>query len=155
MIHHVRALSVVLALAPLATAAGDEPYKPFTAVNSVCPKCTTGPQYDRIVLTNGKDVYARVVAENESFLVMEKFGELRAVTREHVKNVEKNSKITSRAGFEDQVLFKDNVVFAGTIKTDADGMIEMTMPWSQTTYLAPWDAIALAYRGGKLIHGTK
>src|SRR5258708_1907813 len=88
-------------------------FMPFTPVTSVCPTCTTGPQYDRIVLVGGSELRARVVAENDRFFVLEKFGELRAAGRDQVQTIEKNPSVERPTTYGDQILFRDGIVVAG------------------------------------------
>jgi hypothetical protein len=145
------AIALGLVLDPTSAAWG-QAYKPFTPVTSVCPSCTTGPQYDRIVLRNGIEIRARLIAENEVFYVLEKFGELRAVGRAEVATIEKNRNVERPAGFQDQILFKDGIVFAGALTESHGGdAFEIIIPPSTTPAIAPRAAVAYVYRAGKAV----
>ncbi len=142
-------VAVAVALGVLPARAWAQRYIPFTPVTNVCPTCTTGPQWDRIVLKDGTEVKAVVVAENDKFYTLLKFGELRAVGKDQVQNVEKNAKAERPAGFGDQILLQNGVVLAGTLKTkdDADPM-QLETPPSKTTQTAFRSVIDSVYRGG-------
>jgi hypothetical protein len=143
---------VVALLALPAATAWSQTLRPFTPVASVCPTCApSGPPVDRVVLRDGTELKVRVVAENERFYVLERFGELRAVGRDQVQTVEKNPN-AERPAFDDQILLQNGIVLAGTIKTkdDADPF-EIANPLAGTTITAFRSVIASVYRGGRLI----
>ena len=75
-----------LAAGLLGSSAQAQTFKPFTDVATVCPECWA-QRYDHIALKGGQVVYARVLAENPAFYVLERFGELRAVGRDKVERM--------------------------------------------------------------------
>jgi hypothetical protein len=115
----------IIALAALSYPgiASSQTFTPFTDVKSVCTSnCQGGPEYDRIVLKDGTELSARIVGENDRFVTLEKFGELRAVGRDQVATMEKNSK-AERGHYDDQILLRNGIVLAGTLtsaEADAD-----------------------------------
>ncbi len=141
------AIAVVLAVLP--AKAWSQKLIPFSPVKSVCPTCTTGPQYDRVVLKDGTEVKAVVVAENAKFYTLRKFGELRALGKDQVQTLEKNPKAERPGGFDDQILLQNGIVLAGTLKTkdDADPF-QLETPTSKTTQTAFRSVIDSVYRGG-------
>lgn len=141
------ALGLVLGLP---TRAWAQAFKPFTPVPSVCPSCTNGPKYDRILLRDGTEVRARVLAENEVFYVLEKFGEFRAVGRDQVQTVELNRDVDRPVGYGDQILFKNDIVLAGTLTdSHATDSFAILVPRSASPHVAPKSAVAYVYGGGK------
>jgi hypothetical protein len=137
----------------IATHAHAQTLIPFSDVHSVCTaNCTGGPAYDRIVLKNGTEVLARVLAENDRFLLLEKFGELRAVGRDQVQTLDKNPKTERAAGYGDQILANDGIVLAGTLKSPQNGdWFELTA--GGLTQVANKSVISSVYRGGTLVFG--
>jgi hypothetical protein len=127
-------------------------FKPFTTVNNVCPTCTSGPAYDKIQLVDGRELRAVVLAENEAFYVISKFGELRALAHDQVRNVSKDMSADRSGGYGDQILLKDGIVLAGTIKEGTmTDRFEITVPPQTAPQVVPKNAAALVYRGGKLV----
>ena len=126
-------------------------FAPFTHVDDACPKCSGGPAYDRITI-DGEDVRAVVVAENEAFVVLMRFGELRAVGRDHVRRIDRDDKAVRPAGYGDQILMADGTVRAGTLKTDpATGdFIDLAVPETPLHHISR-AAVVAVYRGGKRV----
>jgi hypothetical protein len=96
-------------------------FTPFTRVTNVCPKCKA-PRTDIVTLTNGFRVLGNVVAQNQSFFVVERFGEYRPVMKNEVSKVQwKDRGGPSNLGTGDQVLLKNNVVLHGAITAEDVG----------------------------------
>jgi hypothetical protein len=145
----MRKTLVVMGLA-VSSVASAQTFKAFTPVQSVCPTCTTGPHYDRVVLRDGSDVKAVVAAENDKYYVLMKYGELRAVGKDQVQTVEKNPGADHSMAFPDQVLQRDGTVLAGTLKSDGDPLV-ITVPISGTDHTVFRSEVASAHKGGKQI----
>ncbi len=126
-----------------------QPLRPFDAVQDVCPRCpTTG--YDRITLVGGLEMEAVVLAENQSFYVLEKYGELRTLDREKVERIDRASPAAAGPGYEDQVLLKNGIVLAGRIVQEypLTGYLELQVPnVASHTFLAK-PALRAVYRAG-------
>jgi hypothetical protein len=127
---------------------------PFSDVKSVCSKnCTGGPEYDRIVLKDGTEVRARTVSENDRFVVLEKFGELRAVGRDQIQTLDKNPK-AERGNYPDAILTKDGSVLAGRLKSAQDDVDPFELTSGAGFNETAWKSVIVAvYRGGKLVYG--
>src|SRR5262249_39686930 len=97
---------------------------------------------------DGGDVKAVVVAENEKFYVLMKFGELRAIGKDQVQTVEKNPGAERPTGFDDQVLQRDGTVLAGTLKATGDPVV-ITVPISSTEHAVARSEVAGVYKGGR------
>jgi len=96
-------------------------FTPFTRVVNVCPKCPA-PKTDVLVLANGFRVEGNVVAQNESFYVVERFGEYRAAMKNEVARVEwKDRGGPANLGTGDQILLGNGVVLHGAITDEKVG----------------------------------
>ena len=96
-------------------------FTPFSRVQNVCPQCPAA-KTDVLTMTNGFKVNGNVVAQNESFYVVERFGEYRAVMKNEVSQVEwKDKGGPSNLGTGDQILLKNNVVLHGAITDERVG----------------------------------
>jgi len=93
--------------------------RPFSAVKSACPACDPGR--DRVLLKGGETVQAWVVADNGTFFVLERFGELRALGHDQVESVTLSTARTEeqraelREKHRDQVLLDDGEVYSGVV----------------------------------------
>jgi len=137
------------------------PMKPFTQVNDVCPKCSGGPAFDHVQLKSGEVLGARVVAENERFYVIERFGELRALDRDQVSGpwIKSPSADRGGGGYPDQILLKDGIVLAGTISGDIAQdapQFQITTPRTPVPlHSAEHSTVAAIYRAGKQVYAAK
>jgi hypothetical protein len=111
-----RFASLVAAAALTVSAASAQTFKPFSEASSHCPDCMKD-RYDGVRWKTGEVVYARVVAENPAFYVLERFGELRAVARDAVAGIDRKiaQNEASKAANRDQVLLLNGVVFSGVV----------------------------------------
>jgi hypothetical protein len=130
-------------------------FRPFSQVVDVCPTCTTGPQWDHVTLRTGGPIDAHVVAQNDAFYVLERYGELRAVAHDAVSGIEKAKHPDPLPDYDDQILFSDGIVLAGTIKADpaaGPDRYEITVPPADLVHVAPKSAISVVYQHGKAIY---
>jgi hypothetical protein len=129
-------------------------FKKFTHVDDVCPTCTTGPVFDHIQLRGGDEIRGRIVAENEAFYVVERFGEWRAVDKGQIANLVRTPGSTLAAGLTDQILLKDDTVIAGTIDGDVSNAVEsftINVPGTPIHHEAR-ATVAAVYRNGKKVY---
>jgi len=141
-------LAAVVA-APLAAQAQD--LRPFSVVQTV--GVSTLP-WDKIVLKDGKEVSAKVVAENPMFYVLERFGEYRAVGKDKVASITKNDKCVRETGHVDQVLLKNGHILTGKIVQErGDGMVEVKQVNGHASLFA-WKekTIAVIFKDGKQVY---
>ena len=144
-------------LAPLAllladaTAAPPE-FRDFTAAS--CPTCELPPAYgDVITLKAGNTVKGRIVAENDAFYVVERFGQIRVVGKQLIGNVtfaggNKPSGLT--AG--DHILLKNGHVLVGTIveEKESPGLFRLdSRLGNKSQFIAFKTQIASVYKDGK------
>jgi hypothetical protein len=151
--------ALVLALAAMLGAgvpiARAEAWKPFGHVDSVCPRCTTGPVYDTVTIRGAGEVRAVVVAENEAFIVLERFGELRAVDRSQLVGIRREVAAVRPGDYPDQILLVDHTVLAGTMTAEPAPdatTFDISVPRTPTLiHHLDRSVVAAVYRGGKRV----
>ena len=140
------------ALALVPRAAQAQTMTPFTDVIDVCP-VVTNATFDEIKLKNGTVIYARIAAENPTFLCLERFGEQRAVGREHIASVQHRMVMTQeeRASFGDQILFTDDSVLCGKITEDNVPFrwYDILVPGGNFIHTGFKSQVKIAYQNGK------
>ena len=126
-------------------------FKPFAPSSNVCPTCKV-EGLDRIILKNGQEVDALVVAENTAFYVLERNREWRPVAKALVASVHPFDANKHGPVYVDQILFKDGVVFIGKIIRERDdtGMFEIQLPETMVNMFGYKSQIAAVYKGGNL-----
>jgi|GEM_PF-2357350 len=91
-------------------------FRPFTPVQSVCPKCPL--KGDRITLKNNKVIVARIVGKNVDGYILERYGELRFVQLREIKRTQFVTGAEPKGiGNYDQILIrnKEQTVLHGTL----------------------------------------
>lgn len=117
----MRTAAFILVLTASAAAYADPSYsnpalQPFTSVQDACANCPGGPHFDKITLRSGGTVAAYVAAENPDFYFLVRFGEFRAVGRQRVASIVRDPEPDKIPSYPDQILFKDGLVLAGTLR---------------------------------------
>jgi hypothetical protein len=103
----------VLPLAPLILAVLG--FKPFTQVESVCPSCDRNT-FDFLILKNGLQVEGRIVTQNDTYYVIERYGEYRAIELGEVASIKGKAASSSPSPAPgDQILLKSGLLLHGTI----------------------------------------
>jgi hypothetical protein len=104
---------------------------------------------DVVVLSNGYRVWGNVVAQNESYYVVERFGEFRAVTKAESTSIEwKDKGGPAHLGTGDQILLKNNVVLHGAITEEKTGRY-FVIQVGPLRHVAWVDQIRSVHKGGK------
>ena len=138
------AAALVLLAAPAAMA-----FRPFTPVQSVCPKCPV--KGDRVMLKSGKVVTARVVGRNQDGYILERYGELRFVQfREISKVAFRTGAAPKGVGNYDQILLKDKTqtVLHGTlIAIEAGKPLALRSVRGQVYMVSPAQVLVYYHRG--------
>ena len=91
-------------------------FRPFTPVQSVCPKCPV--KGDRITLKNNKVVVARVIGKNQDGYIVERHGELRFVQFREIRRTQFATGAEPKGiGNYDQILInnKEQTLLHGTL----------------------------------------
>lgn len=104
------ALALVGSVLPLAA------FKPFSAVRDACPSCA--PFADVVRLAEGGELVAHVMAENLDALIVERFGEYRALQRAEIAEIVWQRNERRNLPSHDQLVLKNGVVLHGTIVRD-------------------------------------
>lgn len=113
-------LAVVVSIGAVAVEASAVEFEPFHEVENVCPDCEK-PESDTVELSDGTTVRCTIVAENQDFLVVERYGETRGIP-----NSEVASKSYADGGppsdlrSQDQIVLKNGHVLTGSIVDESD-----------------------------------
>ena len=102
-------------------------FTPFTAVQSVCPGCPKG-RSDEVKLISGETLRCQVLAQNDDYYVVTRFGEHRAVMKNEIASIKWAVEGTGAKVGGDQVLLKNGVVLHGSVVEQQSGrwlMIEV------------------------------
>jgi hypothetical protein len=155
--NHKTSLAALGLLAPLAfllsdaTAAPPE-FRDFTPAS--CPTCELPPRYgDKIDLKAGGAVKGRIVAENDAFYVVERYGQVRTVGKQLVSAVTFASG-SKPAGLSDgdHILLANGHVLVGTIveEKDAPGLFRLdSRLGNKSQFIAFKTEVAAVYKNGK------
>ena len=125
-------------------------YKPFTKVEDVCPKCPKRAS-DTITLNSSAEVRAKIVAENNDFVVLTRYGEVRALPKSRVQSVEwANNSQPSGLTSQDQIVLRSGHVLTGSIieeKSDP-GYFRLQSSINQQTFVVFNSQIESVYKAG-------
>ncbi len=114
------ALACVATLCAGATTAHAATFVPFSKVKDVCPECPKRST-DVVTLQNNTELRVRVVAENSSFYVIERYGEVRALPKAMIMSVEwANGSKQSGLSTQDQIVLNNGLVITGSIVEEKD-----------------------------------
>ncbi|MFB6350165.1 MAG: hypothetical protein ABEN55_08060, partial [Bradymonadaceae bacterium] len=95
-------------------------FQSFSNVETVCPDCEK-PKSDTVELTGGKKIRCTIVAENDDFLVVERFGEVRGIPLQKVASKSfKDGNRPSNLKSQDQIVLKNGHVLSGEIVDESD-----------------------------------
>ncbi len=98
-------------------------FTPFTTVSNVCPSCPKR-KTDEVKLTSGLTLACKIVAQNDSYYVVTRFGELRAVMRNEIASIKwADESKGAQLSTGDQVLLKNGVVLHGSIVEQQPGRL--------------------------------
>ena len=124
-------------------------FRPFSPVQSVCPKCPVSG--DKVNLKNGKAVVAKVVGKNQDGYILERYGELRFVQFREIKRVDFKSGAEPRGiGTFDQILLRDKqqTVLHGTlIKIEARQPLALRGVRGHVYLVSPGQILVYYHRG--------
>ncbi len=150
----IRTISVFAALltslaVPASSAnAASYTFKPFTDLNTVCPKCEPQPA-DVLTLKDGKTVRGKVIAMNSAFYTVRRYGEVRTVPKADVTNVAwQNGSQPVGIDTLDQIVLKNGHVLTGSIaKEDTRARVLKSATPEQTFIVAFSETAAVFKRG--------
>lgn len=124
-------------------------FRPFTPVQSVCPKCPE--KGDRITLNSGQVVVARVIGKNVDGYILERYGELRFVQLREGKVAFLSGAEPKGIGQYDQILLKnaEQTVLHGTLfQLEAGKPLALRSVRGQV-YMVSADQVLVYYHRGK------
>jgi hypothetical protein len=116
----VAGLAALLAfgLSAQGTAAVD--FEPFSEVESVCPDCEL-PDMDTVELSSGEKIRCQIVAANDDFWVIERYGEVRAIPDSRVTSKSyADGGAPSDLRSQDQIVLENGHVLTGAIVDESD-----------------------------------
>ncbi len=150
-----RQLSAMLALSLIASfssaPASAQALQPFTTVKDVCPTCPKKAT-DVVTLRNDTKITGQVIAENQAFVVIARYGELRMVPVVRIKSMTwATGNAPSNLTSQDQLLLKNGHVLTGTIIEEKakPGLFRLQASSSRQTYVVFKAQVAQAFRGGQ------
>lgn len=128
-------------------------FVPFSKVEDVCPECPKKAE-DTITLSNGVKIKAKIVAENSSFLVVMRYGEVRAVPQSRIQSVDwsNGSKMGSLTS-QDQLVLLNGHVLTGSIledKTEPVAYFRLQSSVNNQTFVVFKSQVKEAYKSGKV-----
>ena len=144
-------IALALALVPLNLTAQQPAV--FTPVKDVCPTCAK-PAQDIITLGDGRKVLARVVAENEDFFVVSRYGEVRAISKGGGMRIAwSNSRQPTGLTSQDQLVLSNGHVLTGAIveQKDKPALIRLQSSVNQQTFIVFLDQVTAMYKDGRKV----
>ena len=125
-------------------------FKPFKEVENVCPDCEK-PKSDEVELADGNTIRCNIAAANEDFLVLEKYGEVRAVPNTQVESRSfADGSPPSDLRSQDQIVLKNGHVLTGKIVDESDepGHFQMKSSVNDFSYVVFKSEAKALYRDG-------
>ena len=125
-------------------------FEPFTKVENICPDCKK-TKADVLSLSDGTSVRGTVVAENDEFYTVVRYGEVRAVPRSSVQSIDwADGSRPSSLRDKDQIVLNNGHVFSGTIveETDEPAFFRIKSSFSDYTYTVAKTEVKKAFKGG-------
>ena len=122
----------------------------FTPVKNICPTCPKTQKVDVVLLTTGLRLECSVLARNNDYYVLERYGELRAALKSEVKSIEwKNKTAPPNLTVGDQILTTNNVVYHGTVTGEQKGRY-FEIKVGTRKHLVWYSQVKSVHRGGQL-----
>lgn len=142
--------ALVVFAATLLVAGTAAAYTPFTSVNNVCPTCTQ-PKADVLTTNDGATIRGSVLAENSSFYVFFRYGEIRAIPKNEVQKIEwaNGTKPGGLTNF-DQIVLKSGHVMSGTIVDNKEkpALFQIKSSKGELTYVVFKSQVAKIFKSG-------
>jgi len=125
-------------------------FEGFTDFESVCPSCEK-PASDVVELTGGEKVRCTVVAANEDFWVVERYGEIRAIPdREVASTTYADEQPPSDLRSQAQIVLKNGSVLTGSIVDESDkpGHYQLKSSVGDVSFVVFKERAKALYRNG-------
>jgi hypothetical protein len=152
----VLSVSVLVWLVILPWTATAVEFKPFTSVQNVCPDCDT-VSWDVVTLTDDTKVEANVIAENVDFLVVEKYGEIRAIPHDQIKSTNwVDDREPSGLKEGDQIVLNNGTILSGNITDESEkpGHFQLKSSVGGSSFTVFKTQVDALYRDGKIVNVT-
>lgn len=134
--------------------AQDVPWRAFTSVNTVCVDDCDDSQRDQLFLNSGDRVHAWILRETSAFYLVTLHGEVRAVDKAKVTDVQRSDGARPSAeGHDDQVVLDSGHVLSGRIVAESElpPTVQILSADGRHTYVAHKPQISLVVRGGQVV----
>lgn len=144
------AVCVVMSVGLSATAAD---FRPFSAIQDVCPTCPKRAE-DTITMDNGTKVKARIEAENDDYLILARYGEVRAFPKSRLMSVDwANNSARSGLTSQDQIVLNTGHVLTGNIieENSETGLYRLQSSLNQQIYVVFAKEAEAIYKAGSRI----
>ena len=128
-------------------------FRPFSSVEDVCPTCAKRA-VDTITLDNGTKVKARIEAENDDYLVLSRYGEVRIIPKSRLMSVEwANNSERSGLTSQDQLVLSSGHVLTGSIieENKEQGIYRLQSSLNQQIYVVFGTQVESVYKAGRRI----
>ncbi len=128
-------------------------FRPFSTVEDVCPTCPKRAE-DTITLDNGTKVKARIVAENDDYLILSRYGEVRVLPKSRLMSVDwANNSARSGLTSQDQIVLGNGHVITGNIieENSETGLYRLQSSLNQQIYVVFAKEAEAIYKGGSKI----
>jgi hypothetical protein len=145
-------LSCALMILGLSGTAFAQDFQAFTPVQSVCPDCAL-PKADVLTLSGGQTLRGTVVAENQDFYVVVRYGEVRAIPKTNVQSIAwADGTKPGALNNLDQIVLQNGHVLSGTIiqESNEPPYIQIKSSFADFTYTVAKSEVAKAYKGGSV-----
>ncbi len=126
-------------------------FRPFSVVEDVCPTCAKRAE-DVITLDNGTKVKARIVAENDDYLIMTRYGEVRLIPKSRLMSVDwANNAERSGLTSQDQIVLSSGHVVTGSIieENSERGVYQLQSSLNQQVYVIFATQVEAVYKAGR------
>lgn len=142
--------SVVCAVMSVTGVSTAADFRPFTPVQDVCSACSKRAE-DAITMDNGTKVKARIEAENDDYLILSRYGEVRLMPKTRLTSVDwANNAARSGLTSQDQVILKKGHVITGTIieENAETGLLRIQSSLNQQIYVVFAREAEAIYKAG-------
>lgn len=128
-------------------------FRPFAAVQDVCPTCPKRAE-DNITMDNGTKVKARIEAENDDYLILSRYGEVRMLPKSRLMSVDwANNSARTGLTSQDQIVLNTGHVLTGNIieENTETGLYRLQSSLNQQIYVVFAKEAEAIYKAGSRI----
>ena len=145
------AAAVMIATSSMAWAVNFRGFTPITDVCPTCPKRAT----DTLTLNGNTKIQAKVVAENDDFFVLSRYGEVRALPKREMQSVEwANGSAPGGLTSQDQIVVRGGHVLTGSIIEDNQErkFYRLQSSVNKQTFVVFQNSVEAVYKAGRKVN---